>query len=133
MVFAAPAGVSWTLPLYELALLSATELEQRDVAAEIVMLTPEVAPLSVFGPEVGAHVGVAAGGAGDPAVARRGPGGRAGRVFLGSGEAIAADGVVAVPRLVGRRISGVPADWNGFVHTDRLGRVRRAHGRVRRR
>jgi len=123
LVFAAPAGISWTLPLYELALLSAAELERRDVAAEIAMLTPEVAPLGVFGPEVGAYMasllaerGIRRLRGAAQAVAR-------GRVFLGSGEAIAADGVVAVPRLVGRRISGVPADWNGFVHTDRYGRV----------
>jgi sulfide:quinone oxidoreductase len=29
-----------------------------------------------------------------------------------------------VPRLEGRRVAGVPADWNGFVATDPYGRVR---------
>jgi sulfide:quinone oxidoreductase len=44
-------------------------------------------------------------------------------VVLATGEALAADAVVSVPRLVGRRIAGVPADWNGFVRTDHRGRV----------
>jgi hypothetical protein len=34
VVFAAPSGVSWTLPLYELALLTAAEIERRDLAVE---------------------------------------------------------------------------------------------------
>jgi sulfide:quinone oxidoreductase len=123
VVFAAPAGVTWTLPLYELALLSAEELRRRDVAAEVVVLTPEVAPLSVFGPEVSAHLASLLADAGVRRLRGAAQVAARGRVFLGSGEAITANGVVAVPRLVGRRISGVPADWNGFVHTDRLGRV----------
>ena len=123
VVFAAPTGVSWTLPLYELALLASSELARRDLLAEIVVITPEDAPLEVFGRSVSRHV---ASLLSDRAVRRlRGSAQHVarGRVILGTGEALAADAVVSVPRLVGRRISGVPADWNGFVRTDRHGRV----------
>ena len=123
LVFAAPAGVSWMLPLYELALLSAAELERRDVPAEIVMATPEALPMQVFGSEAGAHVAALLADRGIRRVRGAAQVAARGRAILGTGESISADGVVAVPRLVGRRLSGVPADWNGFVHTDRLGRV----------
>ena len=123
VVFAAPSGVSWTLPLYELALLTAAEMKRRDLATETVMFTPESMPLQVFGSRVSAHVASLL-----AAHAVRWSRGTAesaarGRVMLGNGEALAAHGVVAVPRLVGRRMSGVPADWNGFVRTDAYGHV----------
>ena len=40
VAFAAPPGISWTLPLYELALLSATRLKQRGRGGRIVLVTP---------------------------------------------------------------------------------------------
>jgi sulfide:quinone oxidoreductase len=123
VVFAAPTGVSWTLPLYELALLTSTELDRRGVTTEVVIVTPEAAPLEVFGPPVSSFVasllserGVRKLHGSAQSVAR-------GRVTLSDGESLTAEGVVAVPRLVGRRLSGVPADWNGFVETDDRGRV----------
>ena len=124
VAFAAPSGVSWTLPLYELALLTAAEIERRDLGVETALITPEAAPLQVFGPEVSDHVGAMLA---DRQIRRqRGLAHRVGRgrVTLTSGEAVGADRVVAVPRLVGRRMTGVPADWNGFVATDSHGRVR---------
>jgi len=123
VVFAAPSGVSWTLPLYELALLTSAELDRRDLATEVVILTPEAVPLEVFGNGASTHVsrllaehGVRRLRGSAVSVAHR-------HVTLATGESLSADGVVAVPRLVGRRISGVPADWNGFVQVDRQGRV----------
>ena len=124
VAFAAPSGVSWTLPLYELALLTAAEIERRDLDMETLLITPEAAPLQVFGPAVSDHVG---GLLADRGIRRlRGVThsvGR-GRLTLTSGEAVGAERVVAVPRLVGRRVVGVAADWNGFVTTDVHGRVR---------
>jgi sulfide:quinone oxidoreductase len=123
VVFAAPSGGSWTLPLYELALLTAAEFERRDLAVETMLITPEAAPLQAFGPEVCHHI---AGLLAERGVRRlRGVVHSVGRsrLTLTSGEAVHADRVVAVPRLVGRRVAGVPADWNGFVSTDEHGRV----------
>src|SRR5687768_1763152 len=45
LVFAAPAGTGWLLPLYELALLTADNLAERGVTAELIVVTPEDAPL----------------------------------------------------------------------------------------
>jgi sulfide:quinone oxidoreductase len=124
LAFTAPSGVSWTVPLYELALLMAAEIERRGVEVETVLITPEASPLQVFGPQVSDRVGTLLA---DRGIHRlRGVAhhvGR-GRLTLTSGELISTDHVVAVPRLVGRRIIGIPADWNGFVTTDAYGRVR---------
>ena len=123
VAFAAPSGVSWTLPLYELVLLAAAAIEERGLDVETALITPEAAPLQVFGHRTSGHVrqllaareirrlrGVA------HYVGR-------GRLTLTSGEVVGVDHVVAVPRLVGRRVTGVPADWNGFAATDADGRV----------
>ena len=124
VIFAAPAGVSWTLPLYELSLFTAGEIARLDLPVEVMVVTPERRPLAVFGDQVSARVEQALAerdirllrGTPPTSVAR-------GRLCLASGEAVSADRVVAVPRLVGRRIAGVPADWNGFVTTDAGGNV----------
>lgn len=51
IAFALPGGVSWPLPLYELALLTATRAAERRLATEVMLVTPEPAPLAVFGAE----------------------------------------------------------------------------------
>jgi len=123
VVFAAPSGVSWTLPLYELALLTSTELDRRGLTTEVVILTPEASPLEVFGPPVSSFVASMLSERGIRKLHGSAQSVERGRVTLSDGESLRADGVVAVPRLVGRRLSGVPADWNGFVQTDDRGRV----------
>ncbi len=123
-MFAAPSGVSWTLPLYELALLTAAEIERRDLAVETMLITPEVAPLQALGPGVSDHIATLLADRGIRRLRGVAHSFGRGRLTLTSGEAVQADSVVAVPRLVGRRVAGVPADWNGFVATDHHGRVR---------
>ena len=123
VVFAAPSGVSWTLPLYELALLTAAELEQRGAGVETTLVTAEAAPLQAFGPGVSEHIGTLLAERGIRRLRGVAHSVGRGRVTLSSGEAVGADRVVAVPRLVGRRVTGVPGDWNGFVATNAHGRV----------
>ena len=50
IVFALPAGASWPLPLYELALLTAVHLADASVSdVELALVTPEDRPLKLFG------------------------------------------------------------------------------------
>jgi sulfide:quinone oxidoreductase len=123
VVFAAPSGVSWTLPLYELALLTAAEIERRDLSVETTLITPEAAPLQAFGPGVSHRIEALLTARGIRRLHGVAHSVGRGRLTLTSGEALQADRVVAVPRLVGRRVAGVAADWNGFVTTDGHGRV----------
>jgi sulfide:quinone oxidoreductase len=129
LVFAVPTGVAWTLPIYELALLAAREIEAADVLATVAVVTPEAAPLEVFGPEVSAAM---AGLLADSGVllessARPGRVVREGLELAGGGTA-PADRVIAVPRLMGRKLSGVPSNYSGFVATDDRGRVESLSG-----
>jgi len=125
IIFAVPSGCSWPLPLYELALLTATQLREEGTAGEVVLLSPEITPLQVFGAQASrlvaellAERGVRFIGESDPQSV-----GHDGALSLGSGETLDADCVVAVPELRGPRITGVPTDAWGFITTDALGGV----------
>ena len=125
IAFVVPAGVSWPLPLYELALLTAGYLSDRGTrGVEIVIVTPEERPLSVFGAQasdvvselleirgVGLETGIAAIAWQDGVLSVAGQG------------SVEADAAVAVPQLLGPSLPGLPHDGAGFVPTDTEGRV----------
>ena len=125
VVFAVPAAVSYLLPLYELALLSAAYLaDQGKSDVEISLVTPEPAPLSLFGSRASDGVrelfevrGIAVRTGATPVAFEDG--------FLSvvPDGAIRADTVVSVPRLEGVRIEGLEYDGAGFVRTSQFGRV----------
>ena len=124
LVFALPSGASWPLPLYELALLSAVHLADAGARVELEVVTPELRPLELFGAAAGDAVvdllnahGV---GLRRDAVAVAVEGGSLRLVPEGY---VDADRVVTLPRLEGRRLSGIPHDANGFVPTDQNGHV----------
>lgn len=125
IVFALPAAATWPLPLYELALLTASYLEQRGVShVEVVLVTPEPRPLAVFGPaasDATAKLLEIAGVRVETAAVAQAW--EAGVIHLAGEATIPADRVVALPRLEGPPIVGLPQDDDGFVATDELGRV----------
>ncbi len=120
LAFASPPGVRWTLPLYELALLTASWVAERGVTGvELSVITPEADPLSIFGTAAsrmlrgqlsdrGIHLRSGA------AVETLTPG----RLELRSGETVGVDEVVALARLEGPRVHGLPADADGFILVD---------------
>jgi sulfide:quinone oxidoreductase len=125
VLFAGSAGVGWTLPLYELALLTAA----RYPGSSIGVVTPEPRPAAVFGAVasrevarrlaaagVDVHAGVLPEWAGD------------GALWLAEGGSLPADLVVALPQPTGPAVPGLPADAHGFVPVDRYGRVMDAPG-----
>ena len=125
VAFVAVSGIGWTLPLYELALMTADYGRSHGLDLAIEVVTRESEPLGVFGREA------------SNAVARRladaGVGLRTGsfatevadgRLWLELEGPIEADVVIALPRLTGPRLAGVPHDEQGFVPVDPYGRVR---------
>ena len=57
VAFVVPTGAVWSLPLYELALMTAAHVTaQRIRGVELVFVTPESAPLETFGGTVSAEV-----------------------------------------------------------------------------
>ncbi len=125
LVFAAPAGVRWLLPLYELALLSAATLRDRGIVEpDIAVATGEHEPLEVFGPAASEALRRELDRAGVELITSA----AAVAAFehslrLESGDLLRADVVVALPELVGPRISGLPHDDDGFIPVDEHGRV----------
>ena len=125
IAFALPAGASWPLPLYELALLTGNFLTDRGTRGVAVKLvTPEESPLAIFGAEARDAI--------RELLERRGIELRLRTTPLSVDEGglrVAPDGVVeaervvALPRLEGPWIPGIPSDAHGFVPTDEFGRV----------
>jgi sulfide:quinone oxidoreductase len=124
VAFAVPEGTFWTLPIYELAMLAAARLAARDTGAQVAVVTPESAPVEAFGPRASGAVaellearGIRFAGQASPVAAD------AGDLELAGGARLAADAVISLPRLLGRRIGGLGRDAAGFVLVDEHGRV----------
>ncbi|MDP9345750.1 MAG: NAD(P)/FAD-dependent oxidoreductase [Actinomycetota bacterium] len=125
VAFAVPAGVAWTLPLYELALLTAGHLQGRrrdDVS--LVVVTPEHDPLDVFGAPIAARIRALLSARRialrtEAMPERVGPGG----LMVAGGDLVRDEWVVALPRLNGPWIAGLPHDAEGFIPTDVHGAV----------
>jgi len=122
LAFAVPPGPGWPLPAYELALMTARMAWDAQTGPQITLITPEVAPLAIFGPRAVAAVReeleaarVGFHGASYVEIEK----GRAATVVVHPGmRRIDVDRVVALPRLLGRAPSGVPTDDQGFVRVD---------------
>jgi sulfide:quinone oxidoreductase len=125
VAFVVPAEATWTLPLYELAVMTARQAWSMGMdRVRFTLVTPEDRPLAMFGAPASEAVGellhehaIEFVGSSYPSVGR-------GYVIADpSGRRIDADRVVALPALVGRAVEGVPADGNGFIPVDAHGRV----------
>jgi sulfide:quinone oxidoreductase len=127
LAFVVPPGPGWPLPAYELALLTARMAWDAQTGPQITLITPEVAPLAIFGPRAVAAVKaeleaarVGFHGASYVEIEK----GHAATVVVHPGmRRIEVDRVVALPRLLGRAPSGVPTDDHGFLHVDAHCRV----------
>jgi sulfide:quinone oxidoreductase len=126
VAFVVPPGTTWTLPLYELALMTARQgwgMGAHDL--ELSLLTPETRPLAMFGPKAAdamadllRRAGVAFHG---DAYVHEDAGGRL--AVRPGGAALSAQRVVALPTVEGRAIPGLPTDDHGFLPVDDHGRV----------
>lgn len=128
IVFIVPGGVTWSLPLYEIALMTQRRAVQRDPDLKIAVITPESAPLAVFGPTASAAIAELLRGRRIEVIASstvREIGEDGIRLSPGSrvlGPAVA----VALPVMEGPCIEGLPADDRGFIPIDELARVKGA-------
>lgn len=129
VAIAVPAGFTWPLPAYELALLTAQHAEVRGLPPlAVALVTPEPAPLAVLG-GVAAEVRALLDAAGVELVCGHAPDAVVdGGLRCHDGLLVAADRVVAIPSLRGPAIEGLPADALGFLPTDPVGRVVGAPG-----
>jgi sulfide:quinone oxidoreductase len=130
VALALPSERIWPLPIYELALMTAAHLSEHAAhPVRVTLVTPEEAPLEMFGPTASRAI--------SPLLAARGitlrtsslPARLNGRtLMLVGGGSIPADRVLTLPVLEGPAIAGLPSDGHGFIPVDAHGRVAGAAG-----
>ena len=126
VAFVKPAGASWPLPLYDLALMTAAEGAAHDrPEVERSLITPEEEPLGVFGRRASAAIRAILAESGVSLhTCSYGQPGPPGRLDISPGHrSLAVDRIVTEPRLVGPSLRGIPSGHEGFIHTDAHGRV----------
>jgi sulfide:quinone oxidoreductase len=129
IAFIAPAGVAWTLPLYELALQTAAHGRARGLELDVQVVTRERDPLGVFGAKASAEVARRL----DAAGIRLRTGTFAqeydeGKLWLELEGPLEVDLAIALPSLHGPAVPGVPSVDDGFAPVDPYGRVRGVEG-----
>jgi sulfide:quinone oxidoreductase len=125
IVFVAPTVAGWTLPLYELALLTVRHAAAAKVECDVTLVTPEPRPLALFGERASTAVAemLAAAGIEFTGASHVEPVDGAVRL-LPSGRTLAAARLVALPLIRGPQLGGVPSEPDfGFIPVDRHGRV----------
>jgi sulfide:quinone oxidoreductase len=125
IAFIAPAGVTWTLPLYELALLTAEYGRRHGLELDLQVVTREARPLELFGAEASRDVASRLAAAGIRVrTATFAKEYYERRLWLELDGPLDIDLAVALPRLRGPAIPGLAADADGFVPVDGYARVR---------
>ncbi|MGI8844692.1 MAG: FAD-dependent oxidoreductase, partial [Thermoleophilaceae bacterium] len=126
VAFVKPGGVSWPLPLYDLALMTAAECAAHGRSdVELRLVTPEAEPLGVFGRRASAAVrGLLEESGVTLLTASYGEPSAPGWLDIAPGNrGMEVDRVVTEPRLAGPRLRGLACDRDGFIATDAHGRV----------
>ena len=126
VAFVKPGGVSWPLPLYDLALMTAAECAAHGRSeVELSLVTPEEEPLRVFGKRASAAVRRLLEESGVTLLtASYGEPGAPGWLDISPGDrGLEVDRVVTEPRLAGPGLRGLPCDRDGFMATDAHGRL----------
>jgi sulfide:quinone oxidoreductase len=125
VAFAVPSGAVWSLPAYELALMTAAWLVERGIeGVELALATPEEGPLRLFGDDASQAIqgllderGITVHCQAHPVEFRDG------ELLLVPKSVVGADRVVALPRLQGQPIDGIPQTADSFIPVDTHARV----------
>jgi sulfide:quinone oxidoreductase len=125
IAFVVPPGVSWPLPIYEVALMADRRATELGLEVTSLVVTPEAAPLIMFGRMPSDAVASLLAGRGiETRLSVHAREGDDGEIVLAPGdEPLDAGAVVALPRLEGPGVSGLPADEGGFIPIDEHARV----------
>jgi sulfide:quinone oxidoreductase len=125
IAFTLPRHAGWPLPLYELALLVGTHVQTHGIhGVDLSLVTHEPSPLAALGRAASAAVSEVLRERQIALYTERYPlSFENGRLELVPADSLTADRVVALARLEGQRIPGIPHDGDGFIATDRSGRV----------
>jgi sulfide:quinone oxidoreductase len=123
LAFISPGRMAWPLPLYELALMTTGRAYDMGVELEVTIVTPEDAPLAIFGPAVSSAVSELLHKAGIETIKSAYaelPSAR--EVVINPGDRrLQIDRAVALPELYGPSLRGVPLGEHGFIHVNSHG------------
>jgi sulfide:quinone oxidoreductase len=125
VAFVVPPEAAWTLPLYEIALMTTRHAWSMGIdRIKFTLVTPEDRPLAMFGGPASEIVGDLLSTEGIEFVGSSYATVERGAVVADpSSRRIEADRVISLPRLEGRRLTGIPCDDDGFIPADAHGRV----------
>ena len=120
-----PPGVTWSLPIYELALMTRRRAEESmRNELRLAIVTPEEAPLALFGSVPSEAVGEMLSVREIEFIGRsRATDGADGIVLMPGNRPLEAGASVALPAIKSRRIRGLPADDGGFIPIDEHARI----------
>ena len=125
LAFVSPGRMAWPLPLYELALMTAARAYDMQNELSVTIVTPEDAPLAIFGSTASAAVSELLQKAGIEMIGSAYteiPSG--GHLVINPGDRrLEVDRVIALPELYGPSIRGIPLGEHGFIHVNRFGQL----------
>ncbi len=125
VAFVVPGGQTWPLPLYELAMHTSAWLAERQVhSVPLTLVSPERSPLGAFGTRVSEEVASVLEAHHIEFINAHAIRFQDERLLLAGSRELEVDIAVAMARLAGPRIDGLPCDEEGFLAVDEHGRVR---------
>jgi sulfide:quinone oxidoreductase len=126
LAFIVPTPMPWPLPAYELALMASERAWDMQTDLSVTVLTPEKAPLAIFGADVSLalsrllterKIEVVTSAYCEVPEAKT-------IQIHPSGRSLKADRIIALPELRGPAISGLPSDNGGFIPIDAYAAIR---------
>jgi sulfide:quinone oxidoreductase len=128
VAFVVPSSLAWSLPLYELAIMTARHVWGAGIdGVELTFFTPEARPLELFGPEASAMVADLLAEEGVEFIGSVGADVVHNGVDAG-GRHFEVDRTLTLPIPSGPAIPGLPGDADGFIPVDEHGLVQGLDG-----
>ncbi len=125
LAFVAPGRMAWPLPLYELALMTAGRAYDMGIDLETTIVTPEDAPLAIFGASASSSIAELLARASIETITSayaEVPNAR--EVVVNPGDRhLEVDRAIALPELFGPEVRGIPLGDHGFIRVDPYCRV----------
>jgi sulfide:quinone oxidoreductase len=125
LAFVSPGRMAWPLPLYELALMTAGRAYDMGIELSVTIVTPEEAPLAIFGAPVSSAVsGLLEKASIDMITSAYAEIPAKGEIVINPGDRrLQVDRVIALPELYGPSLRGIPLGEHGFIRVDPHGQV----------